>query len=204
MILWVNSAGTGWFCPHPCLSADAALLLCPAPTSAPWLLVLACTQAPMCIRDIFYSTEKYTHYLVVTLIISFIYFWLCWVFVAVWAFSSCSEQGWLRFCVWVFHCSGLREATVLELGQALGRVASVVTAPGPLEHRLCNWRVDLVDLRHVGSSWARVRTRVSCIGRRVLYLWATREAVFCNNFKWSIILKNIESLCCTPETNIIL
>ena len=41
---------------------------------------------------------------------------------------------------------------VVELGQALGRVASVVTAPGPLEHRLCNWRVGLVDLRHVGSS----------------------------------------------------
>ena len=25
--------------------------------------------------------------------------------------------------------------------------------------------------------------------------------LFCNNFKWSIIYKNIESLCCTPETN---
>ena len=28
--------------------------------------------------------------------------------------------------------------------------------------------------------------------------------LFCNNFKWSIIYKNIESLCCTPETNIVL
>ena len=30
-----------------------------------------------------------------------------------------------------------------------------------------------------------------------------REAqpLFYNNFKWNIIYKNIESLCCTPETN---
>ena len=30
------------------------------------------------------------------------------------------------------------------------------------------------------------------------------ESLSDNNFKWSIIYKNIESLCCTPETNIIL
>ena len=30
------------------------------------------------------------------------------------------------------------------------------------------------------------------------------QPLFCNNFKWSLIYKNIESLCCTPETNIIL
>ena len=28
------------------------------------------------------------------------------------------------------------------------------------------------------------------------------EPLLCNNFKWSIIYKNIESLCCTRETNI--
>ena len=28
----------------------------------------------------------------------YIYFWLCWVFVAVWAFSSCGEQGLLSSC----------------------------------------------------------------------------------------------------------
>ena len=27
------------------------------------------------------------------------YFWLCWVFVAVWAFSSCSERGLLFIVV---------------------------------------------------------------------------------------------------------
>ena len=40
--------------------------------------------------------------------IIFIYFWLCWVFVwAVWAFSSCCEQGLLSSCrTQPSHCSG--------------------------------------------------------------------------------------------------
>ena len=29
------------------------------------------------------------------------------------------------------------------------------------------------------------------------------ELLFCNNFEWSIIYKNTESLCCTPEESII-
>ena len=29
------------------------------------------------------------------------------------------------------------------------------------------------------------------------------QPLFCNNFKWSIIYKNIESLCCANETNMI-
>ena len=37
----------------------------------------------------------------------FIYFWLRWVFVAVWAFSSCSERGRLSSCsVLASHCCG--------------------------------------------------------------------------------------------------
>ena len=31
-----------------------------------------------------------------------------------------------------------------------------------------------------------------------------RPLLFYNNFKWSTIYKNIESLCCIPKTNIIL
>ena len=27
------------------------------------------------------------------------------------------------------------------------------------------------------------------------------QPIFYNNFKWGIICKNIESICCTPETN---
>ena len=38
------------------------------------------------------------------------------------------------------------------------------------------WCMDLVALWHVGSSQTRDGTRVSCIGRQILYHWATREA----------------------------
>ena len=37
--------------------------------------------------------------------------------------------------------------------------------------------MSLVAPRHVGSSWTRDQTRVSCIGRQTLHLWATREAL---------------------------
>ena len=39
------------------------------------------------------------------------------------------------------------------------------------------WRTGLVALRHVGSSRTRARTRVPCIGRRILNHCATREAL---------------------------
>ena len=29
------------------------------------------------------------------------------------------------------------------------------------------------------------------------------KPLLCNNFNWHIIYKNIESLCCTPATNIV-
>ena len=31
----------------------------------------------------------------------------------------------------------------------------------------------LVAPQHVGSSWTRDQTHVSCIGRKILYYWAT-------------------------------
>ena len=37
------------------------------------------------------------------------------------------------------------------------------------------WCKGLGAPRHVGSSWISVGTHVSCIGRQILYHWATRE-----------------------------
>ena len=45
-----------------------------------------------------------------------------------------------------------------------------------LEHRLNSCARDLVALGHVGSSWIKDQTLVSCIGRRILYHCAIREA----------------------------
>ena len=44
------------------------------------------------------------------------------------------------------------------------------------------WHTGLVAPRHVGYSGTRARTRVPCIGRRILNHYATREALF-KNFK---------------------
>ena len=81
MILLVKSARTGLFCFHTCLSADPELLHQASETSfaqhqpiLPGLWSLVDTQAPVYIRDLFYSTEKYIHYLVITLIILFFNF----------------------------------------------------------------------------------------------------------------------------------
>ena len=40
------------------------------------------------------------------------------------------------------------------------------------------WRTGLVALQHLGSSWTRARTRVPCIGRRILNHCTTREVLF--------------------------
>ena len=44
------------------------------------------------------------------------------------------------------------------------------------EHRFSSCGPGLVALRHVGPFWIRDWTPVSCICRRLLYHWATREA----------------------------
>ena len=110
----------------------------------------------------------------------FLFFFLIYLFLAalslhccVWTFSSCCVQGLLFVVV-----HGLLIA-----------VASLVAEHGLQAHGLQQlwlagsraqaqqlWRTGLVAPRHVGSSWTRARTRVPCIGRRILNHCATREA----------------------------
>ena len=51
-----------------------------------------------------------------------------------------------------------------------GTQASVAAAPGLPRTGSIAVLVSLVALRHVGSSQIRDQTRVSCIGRQILYL----------------------------------
>ena len=56
------------------------------------------------------------------------------------------------------------------------------------------WLTGLVAPRHVGSSQTRVRTRVPCIGRRILNHCATREAPYvflCLKNTWNIRQQNL-------------
>ena len=78
------------------------------------------------------------------------------------------------------HCGGCSCCGA----RALGTWASVVVARGLQQLWLAGsrapaqqlWCTGLVALRHVGSSGARARTRVPCIGKQILNHRATREA----------------------------
>ena len=96
---------------------------------------------------------------------------LCVDFAQLWragATLCCSARA---SCCSGFSCCGAR---------ALGVRASVVVAQGL---NSCGtraqqlWRTGLVAPRHVGSSQTRARTRVPCIGRRILNHCATREVL---------------------------
>ena len=99
-------------------------------------------------------------------------------------FSLVVERGSYSLVIWAFHCGDFSCCGT----QALGCVGSAVAPPGLWSTGSLLWRKGLVALRHVGSSWIREPTRVSCIGRRVLYYWATREArswlLFTKDLSW--------------------
>ena len=91
----------------------------------------------------------------------------------VWASSNHGEQGLLFVAV-----RGLLIAVaslVAEHG-LLGTWAQQLWLAGSRAQAQQLWRVGLVALWHVGSCQTRARTRVPCIGRRILNQCATREA----------------------------
>ena len=104
-------------------------------------------------------------------LLNFIYFWLLWVFdCCARLVSSCGEQRLPR--VWCVGCSLGRLLELRRTGcgarrlQKLRPLGSGVWA----QKFRCG---GCVALRHVGSSRTRHWTRVSCVSRRLLYLWAT-------------------------------
>lgn len=52
-------------------------------------------------------------------------------------------------------------------------------------------------LKVVQTMIYKIRTQAQTVRKQGI------EPIFHINLKWSIILKNTESLCCTPETNVI-
>ena len=76
----------------------------------------------------------------------------CWVLLA--AFL------WLQWAGSTPHCGA----------EAEGPRGPSICSSRALEHRL-SWRLGLVALRHVGSSWTRDQTHVPCIARQILNHW---------------------------------
>ena len=103
--------------------------------------------------------------------------WLCCVCVASWLFSSCGKQGPLSSCgaqaspCRGFSCSRAR-AFRNSAFSSRGSWAPERKSTGSivLAHRLsCSLACGIFP----------DRTHVSCIGRQILYHWATREAQLC-------------------------
>ena len=65
-----------------------------------------------------------------------------------------------------------------------------------LEHRLSSFGTGTsLPLQHVGSSWTRNGTHVSCIGRWVLYHWTTRKAPSNSSLERNINSQNLKFTC---------
>ena len=93
-------------------------------------------------------------------LILFIYFWLCWIFIAAQAFSSCGKKGPLSSCsVWTSPCGSFS----CWGAWVLGRVDSVAVV-----HRICCCAVcGIFPTSHL--------TSVPCIGMWLLNRWTTRK-----------------------------
>ena len=90
-----------------------------------------------------------------------IYFCLHWVFMATQGLSLVAVSGGYSS----LRCAGFSLWWLLLLGSTGSKVQA--------QHL---WHMGLVALQHEGSSQIRDWTHVSCIGRRILHHWATREA----------------------------
>ena len=95
------------------------------------------------------------------------------------AFSSCGE--WRLLFVVVRRLLIAVASLVTEQGSrrecfsSCGTRAQQSWLVGSRAQAQQLWHMGLVALWHVGSSWTRVRTRVPCIGRRILNHCATRK-----------------------------
>ena len=98
-----------------------------------------------------------------------IYFWLCQVFVAARRLSLVAASGGYS-SLW---CAGFSLQWLLLL-HSTGSRCTAFSSCGTQAQQL--WHTGLVAPRHVGSSRTRARTRVPCIGRRILNHCTTREA----------------------------
>ena len=77
------------------------------------------------------NTNANLHLLFLFYVILFIYFWLCWVFIALQVFPSCGEQELLSSCsARASHCSGFSCCRA----QALGARAPAAVAHGLSRH----------------------------------------------------------------------
>ena len=95
-------------------------------------------------------------------------------------FSSCGEQGLLCSCgVRSSYCGGFSFyrawALMCTRASLVAHVDAVLWFSGSRAQAPWLWCMGLVAPWHVGSSWIRDPTHVSCSGRWSLFYWVIRE-----------------------------
>ena len=105
-------------------------------------------------------------------IILFFNFWPCWVFTAVWTFFKLWYVGFSLQRLLLLWSTGSKHLGFNSCSSWVQQLPS----SGAQAQKL--WCTGLLVLRHVESSQTSDWTDVSCIGRWILYHWATREAPF--------------------------
>ena len=98
-----------------------------------------------------------------------IFFFQFYLFLAVLGLCCCKSFSPVVVSGGYFSCSA--QASHFRASRPAGFSSC---SPWTLEQQL--WCMGLVALQHVTSSPPRDWTRVSCLGRQILYHWATREA----------------------------
>ena len=113
-------------------------------------------------------SDKLFNFLKIYFYLFIFYFWLHWVFIAACGLSLVAESGGYSL-LW---CTG-SSLQWLPLLQSTGSRRKGFSSCSTRAQQL--WHTGLVAPQHVGSSRTRARTRVPCIGRRILNHCATSE-----------------------------
>ena len=128
----------------------------------------------------------------------FIYFWLCWVFVAarrpspVVASGGHSSLWWACFSLWWLLPLQSMGSRCVGLSSWDTRAQQLWLAGSRAQAQQL-WCTGLAALRHVGSSRTRAWTCVPCIGRQIPNHCATREVqyvfllIYFHTFSWIFI-----------------
>ena len=112
------------------------------------------------------------------LIIVFIYFWLCWIFVAAQTFLQLWCLGFSLQWFLLLQSTGSRHTGF----SSCGMWAQQLWLLGSRAQAQQLWHVGLVAPRHVESSGTRDQTHVPCISRQILNHQTTREALLLTSY----------------------
>ena len=106
----------------------------------------------------------------------------CWKGCGLWGYTA-----WFKSCLCHFLCCYLVAKSCLTLCKPMECSLPGSSVHGILQARILEW-VAISSSR--GSFQLRDQTRISCIGRQILYHWVTQEAGFLRYLFWKTRIIN--------------